>query len=86
MKKKIKNDVVINGNTITPADLDNLNDIHNHLSEVSKLYYFLSPGAIETLYELHSEDTWVGHIARWGEQNTSEAIEKIMKAAKKEAL
>lgn len=83
--KKLKSDVEINGNSITPADLDNLNDIRKHLSEAGTLYSFLSPGAQQVLYDLHSEDTWVGHIVRWGEQNTSEAIDTIVEAAKQAA-
>lgn len=83
MSNKLKSDVVIDGNRITPADLDNLNDIRKHLSEASNLYGFLSPGAQKVLYELHSENTWVGHIVRWGEQNTGEAIDKIMEYAKR---
>jgi len=83
MSNKLKSDVLIDGNRITPADLDNLNDIRKHLSEASNLYGFLSPGAQKVLYELHSENTWVGHIVRWGEQNTGEAIDKIMEYAKR---
>lgn len=83
MSHKLKSDVVIDGNRITPADLDNLNDIRKHLYEAGKLYGFLSPGAQKVLYELHSENTWVGHIVRWGEQNAGEAIDKIVGTAQK---
>lgn len=81
MSKKLKNDVVIDGNRITPADLDNLNDIRKHFSEAGRLFSFLSPGAQKVLFEMHSVDTWVGHTIRWGEQNTGEAIDKIVGAA-----
>lgn len=78
--EQFNKNILIDGNSITPADLDNLKDIRKHLSEVESLFGFLSDGAKQALLDMHSEDTWLGHIARWGAKNAGEAIEAIRDA------
>lgn len=79
-KQQIHRSVVIDGSLITPADLDNLVDIKNHLTEAGRIYRFLSDDAQKVLRDMHSEDTWIGHLVRWGDQNCNEAIAAVLSA------
>jgi len=79
--KKIVNDVEIDGNKITKADFDNLQDMQKHFSEAQRIYAFLSPGMQKYLHDFHNENTQVGHLVRWGEQNCEEVVAAVFKAA-----
>lgn len=67
----------INGNEVSDADLMKLYRLKTIAQNFSEIFNELSPGCKQFLYELHNDETQLAHIARWGENNTSDAIEVV---------
>lgn len=70
----------VNNALITSEDLERLKEMAVPARLYASLHTELSDGCNHALFELHNEETSLNHIARWIEQNTDEAVERLENA------
>lgn len=76
----MKNTANIGDVTVTKSDLHGLKKMQRLAKQYATLHAQLSGGCNHVLFELHNQDSSVNHLARWIEQNTTEAVEHLNRA------